>query len=170
MLDACRVLTGEGADPLTRVVMRHAGQDHDALRSSPRGCCVKAMRVYARSTAFYTKAAAVDVMGNCHRRSATRGTAGRRLRMFCTCARCGVSLQSSGSDAPYCSRCRLRARYAAQSAKKARDAPSPGRGRSVRPVSCIWLAQRPVDSVPTTAARRPDPPHPISPQRSGRLF
>jgi hypothetical protein len=43
----------------------------------------------------------------------------RRRRMFCTCASCGVSFQSSRSDAPYCSlSCRLRARHAAQSAKE----------------------------------------------------
>jgi hypothetical protein len=34
LLDACRVLTGEGVDPSTRVVMRHEGQDYDALRST----------------------------------------------------------------------------------------------------------------------------------------
>jgi hypothetical protein len=32
MLDACRILAGEGVDPSTRVAMRHEGQDHDALR------------------------------------------------------------------------------------------------------------------------------------------
>jgi ribosomal protein L37AE/L43A len=43
----------------------------------------------------------------------------RRRRMFCTCASCGVSFQSSRRDTPYCSlSCRLRARHAAQSAKE----------------------------------------------------
>jgi hypothetical protein len=34
LLDGCRVLIGEGIDPVTRVVMRHAGSDKDALRST----------------------------------------------------------------------------------------------------------------------------------------
>jgi len=34
LLDACRVLLGEGVDPATRMVLRHAGQDYDALRST----------------------------------------------------------------------------------------------------------------------------------------
>jgi len=43
----------------------------------------------------------------------------RRHHMLCTCARCGVSLQSSRSGPRYCSpSCRLRARHAAQSAKE----------------------------------------------------
>jgi hypothetical protein len=32
--DAARSLLAAGADPATRLVMRHAGQDHDALRST----------------------------------------------------------------------------------------------------------------------------------------
>jgi hypothetical protein len=43
----------------------------------------------------------------------------RRHRMLCTCASCGVSFQSPRSDALYCSSsCRVRARHAAQFAKK----------------------------------------------------
>jgi hypothetical protein len=34
LLDACRILVGEGIDPLMRLVMRHEGQDCDALRST----------------------------------------------------------------------------------------------------------------------------------------
>jgi hypothetical protein len=34
MLDACRILAGEGVDLLTRVAIRPEGQDHDALRST----------------------------------------------------------------------------------------------------------------------------------------
>jgi hypothetical protein len=34
LLDGCRVLIGEGIDPVSRVVMRHAGSDKDALRST----------------------------------------------------------------------------------------------------------------------------------------
>ena len=34
LLDVCRLLAGEGVDPSTRVVMRHQGQDYDALRST----------------------------------------------------------------------------------------------------------------------------------------
>jgi len=33
-LDACRQLMAEGADPKAKVVMRHEGADHDALRST----------------------------------------------------------------------------------------------------------------------------------------
>src|SRR5712671_5312324 len=33
-LDAARVLAGEGADPATRIVMRHEGKDYDALTST----------------------------------------------------------------------------------------------------------------------------------------
>jgi hypothetical protein len=33
-LDAARVLLSEDVDPTTRLVMRHAGADHDALRST----------------------------------------------------------------------------------------------------------------------------------------
>jgi hypothetical protein len=34
MLDAARVLLSEGVNPATHLVMRHAGADHDALRST----------------------------------------------------------------------------------------------------------------------------------------
>jgi hypothetical protein len=34
LLDACRVLAREGVDPSTRVVMRHAGQEYNAMRST----------------------------------------------------------------------------------------------------------------------------------------
>jgi hypothetical protein len=34
MLDGARALLAEGADPATRLVMRHEGQDYDALRST----------------------------------------------------------------------------------------------------------------------------------------
>ena len=34
LLDAARMLSGEGVDPATRIVMRHQGKDYDALRST----------------------------------------------------------------------------------------------------------------------------------------
>jgi hypothetical protein len=34
LLDGCRVLIAEGVDPATRIVMRHAGSEIDALRST----------------------------------------------------------------------------------------------------------------------------------------
>jgi hypothetical protein len=34
MLDAARVLLAEGVDPATPIAMRHAGANHDALRST----------------------------------------------------------------------------------------------------------------------------------------
>jgi hypothetical protein len=34
LLDAARVLTGEGVDPATRIVMRHVDKDYDALTST----------------------------------------------------------------------------------------------------------------------------------------
>jgi hypothetical protein len=34
LLDAARVLAGEGVDPATRIVMRHEGKDYDALTST----------------------------------------------------------------------------------------------------------------------------------------
>ena len=34
LVDACRILAGKGADPSTRVAMRHEGHDYDALQST----------------------------------------------------------------------------------------------------------------------------------------
>jgi hypothetical protein len=51
--------------------------------------------------------------------NATRVTVSAGRQMLCTCASCGVSFQSTRRDALRCSRpYRLRARYAAQSAKE----------------------------------------------------
>jgi hypothetical protein len=52
LLDACRVLAGEGVDPSTRLVMRYEGQDYDALRSAVVAAAKLAMEEGKRRPIF----------------------------------------------------------------------------------------------------------------------